>query len=179
MTARTADTPPGRARTRGWALAGLVLLVLLGLLYVFGAVNDLAADAGGGIPVDHRGAYTALTGTSFAHTAASAPGIAAYVSTLETGYALHELTFALLFLAILLIPFRRRRWWAWWAAWVPMIANLGYTLTLGVHDPTILGRSLIADIALPVLLLAHLPAFLHRRDHGTPPPAAPCRMPSE
>jgi hypothetical protein len=27
--------------------------------------------------------------------------------------------------------------------------------TFGVHDPTILGRSLIADIALPVLLLAH------------------------
>ncbi len=40
-----------------------------------------------------------------------------------------------------------------------MIANLGYTLTFGVHDPTILTRSLIADIALPVLLLTHIPAF--------------------
>ena len=57
------------------------------------------------------------------------------------------------------IPFRRRQRWAWWAAWLPMIANLGYTFTFGVHDQTILIRSLIADIALPVLLIAHIPAF--------------------
>jgi hypothetical protein len=40
-----------------------------------------------------------------------------------------------------------------------MIANLGYTLTFGAHDHTIVARSLIADIALPVLLIAHIPAF--------------------
>lgn len=40
-----------------------------------------------------------------------------------------------------------------------MIANLGYTVTFGMHDPAILSRSLVVDIALPVLLLAHLPAF--------------------
>jgi hypothetical protein len=40
-----------------------------------------------------------------------------------------------------------------------MIANLGYTLTIGIHGHTILTRSLIADIALPVLLLAHIPLF--------------------
>jgi hypothetical protein len=33
------------------------------------------------------------------------------------------------------------------------------TFTFGVHDHTILARSLIADIALPVLLIAHIPAF--------------------
>jgi hypothetical protein len=31
------------------------------------------------------------------------------VTQLEYGYALHELTFAVLFLAIVAIPFRRRR----------------------------------------------------------------------
>lgn len=75
--------------------------------------------------------------------------------------ALHELTFALLFLLIVAIPFRRRQPWAWWAAWIPMIANLGYTFSFGVHDHTILIRGRIVDIALPVLLLAHIPLFVH------------------
>ena len=46
----------------------------------------------------------------------------------------------------------------------PVIANLGYTVTFGAHDHAILARSLVADIALPVLLLAHIPAFFGRRD---------------
>ena len=40
-----------------------------------------------------------------------------------------------------------------------MIANLGYTFTFGAHDHTILARSRIAGVALPVLLIAHGPAF--------------------
>lgn len=149
-------------RTRGWALAGLILLLLLALVYVFGAVNDLVADARNSLPVDHDVTFTALTRTSFAQTQSTAPGVARYVTLLERGYALHELTFALLFIVLLVIPFRRRQRWAWWTAWLLMIANLGYTLTFGVHDATILGRSLVADIALPVLLLAHIPAFFPR-----------------
>ncbi len=47
-----------------------------------------------------------------------------------------------------------------------MIANLGYTFTFGIHDHAILTRSLIADIALPALPLAHIPALL-------PPPPPP------
>jgi len=113
-------------RARGWALAGLVLLLLLALFYVFGAISDLVADAGSGIPVDHLGAFTALAGSTFDHTKVAAPGTASYVTMLERGYALHELTFALMFIVILVIPFRRRRRWAWWAAWILMIANLGY-----------------------------------------------------
>ncbi len=95
-----------------------------------------------------------------------ATGTASYISVLERGYALHELTFALLFLLILAIPFRRRQRWAWWAAWIPMIGNLGYTFTFGIHDHAILTCSLIADIALPALLLAHIPALLP----PSPPP---------
>jgi hypothetical protein len=63
----------------------------------------------------------------------------------------------------MLIPFRERRWWAWWACWTVMIAYLGYLLTFGVHDHTILPRALIAVVALPMLLLVALPGFLGHR----------------
>jgi hypothetical protein len=53
-----------------------------------------------------------------------------------------------------------------------MIASLGFTFTYGVHDHAILARSLIDDIALPLLLLAHIPAFF------TQEPAAARRPPS-
>ncbi len=162
----TRATDPARARTptrtRPWPLIGLVLLIILGLFYVFGAVADLTADASAGIPADHQHTFTTLAGNSFSDAKATAPGTASYITLLERGYALHELTFALLFLAIVAFPFRRRQRWAWWAAWLPMIANLGYTLTFGVHSPTILVRSLIATVGLPVLLLAFIPAFFPR-----------------
>lgn len=153
---------PATPRTRGWAAAGLGLLFLLDLFYVFGALSDLRSDAGSGLPVDHNGTFASVAGTSFTHLRAVAPGVAHYITVLESGYAWHELTFALLFLAVLVFPFRRRQRWAWWAAWIPMIANLGYTFTFGAHDSAILARSLIATIARPVLLLAHIPAFFHR-----------------
>ncbi len=49
--------------------------------------------------------------------------------------------------------------WAWWACWAVMLANLTYSLTFGRYDSTILARSLISDIGLPLLLLVHVPAF--------------------
>ena len=156
MPTNAVSAPP---RTRGLAAAGLALLLLLGLFYVYGAISDLAATAGGNLPADHRGTFISLTGGTFAHAKAAVTGIASYITVLERGYALHELTFGLLFIVLIAVPFRRRQRWAWWAAWLLMIANLGYTLTFGAHDHVILTRSLIADIALPVLLLAHIPAF--------------------
>jgi hypothetical protein len=167
VTDEQADRPRGRAR-RGWALLGWVLLLLLALLSVFGAVSDLVADLGGRIPADHAGTYAALAGHTFSEASKLAPGAADYALLLERGYALHELTFALLFIAILLVPFRRRRRWAWWAAWTPMISDFGYLFTFGVHDPAILARSLAAVIALPVLLLAHIPAFYGRGSDRRP-----------
>ncbi len=161
----------------GLAAAGLGLLLLLGLFYVYGAAADLTALAAGNLPADHRGTFTRLAGASFGHAKIAGPGTASYITVLERGYAVHELTFALLFLVLLAVPFRRRQRWAWWAAWLPVIANLGYTFTFGIHDHAILARSLIADIALPLLLLAHIPAFFSRqRDpepvaHPSSPPA--------
>ena len=159
-TSRRVDPSAGLGR---WGWAGLALLVLLGLFMVFAVISDLTADAAGGIPTDHAGTFGALSHTSWDQARAAAPGVADYITLLERGYALHELTVALLFLVIVLIPFRRRRRWAWWSLWLLLFADLGYTLTFGIHDSTIFTRSLIADIALPVLLLAHIPAFFARR----------------
>jgi hypothetical protein len=152
-------------RSRGWRLAGLVLMLLAGAFSALSAILDLLADSRTGIPPDHTGTFTAITGTHWSQAQASTPGMAHYVTLLERGYALHELTFAVLFLLIVAIPFRRRQPWAWWAAWTPMIANLGYTITFGTYDHTILTRSLVVNIALPVLLLAHIPLFFNVGRH--------------
>lgn len=150
-------------RTQRWLTAAWVGLLVLGAFYVFGATNDLLADARTGLPTDHTGTFTALTGTAWtAHQPT-----ARYITLLERGYALHELVFAILFLTILAIPFRRRQRWAWYACWTPTIANLGYALTFGAHDPGVGYRALIALIALPVLLLVHIPAFFGRSRAAT------------
>jgi hypothetical protein len=49
-----------------------------------------------------------------------------------------------------------------------MIANVGYTATFGVHDSTILGRSLVADIAVPVFLLLCAPTVFGRQAPAGP-----------
>ncbi|HEX9342943.1 MAG TPA: hypothetical protein VF995_04940 [Actinomycetota bacterium] len=154
--------PPTRSRVLPIAW---VLLLLLGLFFLIAPAADLAGDARQGLPTDHQTTFTKVAGTSFASVRQSVPGTARYVTLLERGYALHELTFGLLFLAIVAVPFRRRERWAWWACWAVMVANLGYTLTFGRHDQTVLWRSLIGDVALPVLLLVTIPAFFfHPRE---------------
>ena len=100
---------------------------------------------------------------------ASTPGIAHYVSTLEYGYALHELTFGLLFLAVVLIPLRRGQRWAWFACWAVIIASIGYSATFGAHDSKILGRSLIADIGIPVLLALAAPTVFGAKSDTAAP----------
>lgn len=159
-TPSAVHTPTRRPR---WQTAAWVGLLILGGFYVFGAASDLASDAGTGIPTDHQNTFASIAGTDWQAAQHGTPGATAYITMLERGYAIHELTFAVLFLIILAIPFRHRRRWAWWACWTPMIANLGYSLTFGAHDTTIFYRSLIALIGLPILLLVHLPAFFARR----------------
>jgi hypothetical protein len=65
-------------------------------------VSDLAADHRSGIPTDHSGTFTKLAGSSFAYLRQSAPGLARCVTNLEVGHALHEATFASLFLVMVL-----------------------------------------------------------------------------
>jgi hypothetical protein len=142
-----------------WQTGAWIGLLLLGAFNLFAVASDLAADSGTGLPGDHTGTFTKIAGTSWASFRAAQPGAARYVTLLERGYALHELVFAILFLAIVAIPLRAGQRWAWWACWTVLIAYLGYTLTFGVHDPAILARSLIGVIALPVILLAQLPAL--------------------
>lgn len=142
---------------------GWIGLTVVGGFLLFAVAADLGSDARDGLPADHAGAFAALAGRSFATVRQADPGTARYVTTLEVGYALHELTFALLFLALVLKPLRLKRSWAWFACWAVMVANLGYTFTIGRHNPTILARSLVADIATPVFLLCCAPAVFARR----------------
>ncbi len=139
-----------------------ILLLLLGLLFVFASLSDLIADVRVGLPSDHLGAFLAVSGVAWSTFQRLSPNIAQYVTMLEITYAVHELVFAILFLIIIAIPFRQRARWAWWACWVPMLANITYTLTFAHYGSTTLTYSLIADIALPVLLLVHIPTFFNK-----------------
>jgi hypothetical protein len=137
-------------------------LTIIGLFFAIASLNDLRATHASGLPADHTRAFTNQAGTSYAAVKQAAPGVAGYITNLEYGYALHELVFALLFLAVVLIPFRRRERWAWTACWAALIASVGYSLTFGTHDAMIMRYSLITDIGIPVLLLLAAPSFLAR-----------------
>ncbi|MGI5133866.1 MULTISPECIES: hypothetical protein [unclassified Streptomyces] len=155
-------TKPTDARISRWSTAAWAALLVLGGFNALAALLDLMATAGTGLPADHSGTFTRLVGVSWAGVRAQQPGTAHYITLLERGYVLHELPFALLFLAIVSIPFRARQRWAWWSCWAVLIAYGGYALTFGAHDPTIMTRAALALAALAALLLAHIPAFFRR-----------------
>ena len=140
-------------------LVAWILLFVLGAFFLFASLSDLVADARVGLPSDHLATFSRVAGTAWSTAQHAAPGITGYITLLETTYAVHELVFGLLFLIIVAIPFRRRARWAWWACFVPMLANLTYTFTFGRSGGTTLTYSLIADVALPVLLSLHIPSF--------------------
>ncbi|MEO7000247.1 MAG: hypothetical protein ABI068_00405 [Ktedonobacterales bacterium] len=161
MTSAASLTPapkPSRIFTVAW-----ILLLLVGLLYIFAPILDLLADRSTGLPSDHMGAFLSIAGMSWSAAQQNAPGITHYITQLEIAYAAHELVFGILFIVIVAIPLRRRALWAWWTCWAVMLANITYSLTFGAHDPAILARSLIADIAVPVLLLVLAPFVFARR----------------
>jgi len=149
----------------GYLLVAWIFLLLLGAFFLFAPVSDLVADAGTGLPSDHLDAFHAITGMSWVSAQQASPQITRYVTLLEVTYAVHELVFGLLFLIIVAIPFRRRIRWAWWACWVPMLANLTYTFAIAHYSTKTLTYSIIADVALPGLLLLHVPAFFGRPTH--------------
>ncbi len=93
--------------------------------------------------------------------------MARYFTNLEYAYALHELVFALLFLAVVLVPFRRRERWAWAVCWATVTASVGYSLTFGTHDATVMRYRLVTDIGIPVLLLA-APTFFTKPPRRRP-----------
>lgn len=163
----TTTTTPSLAARRApwWQTASWIGLLVLGAFNLYAAAADLAATATTGLPSDHTGTFTAVTGQRWLAFTAAQPAAAHYITLIERGYALHELVFAILFLAIVAIPLRAGQRWAWWACWAVLIAYLGYTFTFGVHDHAILARSLIGVIALPILLAAQLPALARHHAH--------------
>lgn len=160
----TTTHPDQTSRRSRWLTAASAALVLFAMFNVFAAVMDLIATADAGLPGDHTGTFRTLAGRSWESVKAAQPGTARYVTLLERGYALHELTFAILFIVIAAIPFRAGRRWAWWSCWAVLIAYGGYAATFGAHDAVIWPRSLIGVIGLPLVLLACIPAFFRRRE---------------
>jgi hypothetical protein len=148
----------------GYAQVAWLLLLLLGAFFLFASLSDLAADFRTGLPSDHLEAFHTITGVMWVDAQHTSPTLTRYVTLLEITYAVHELVFGSLFLIIVAIPFRRRARWAWWACWVPMLANLTYTFAIAHYSTTTLVYSLIADVALPVLLLLHVPAFFSKSE---------------
>jgi len=149
----------GRRRFPRYLTVGWVLLVLLAVFPFVSVAADLIADLTSGIPGDHQAAFARLAGTTWSSEQHTASGVASYVTLLEIGYAVHELVFAILFLVIVAIPFRRGERWAWWASWAVLLADVVYTLTFGRYDSTILQRSVVVDVVLPILLLVQIPRF--------------------
>lgn len=166
------NSPTSRPRyvTIAW-----VLLLLLGAFFVFASLSDLAADTRTGLPSDHVGTFQNVAGVAWNSAKHASPGMTRYITLLEVAYAVHELVFGILFLVIVAIPFRNGSRWAWWSCWAVMLANITYSLTFGSHDSTILARSLVADFALPILLLVQVPHFFGSRSNGA---ALPDRVPS-
>ncbi|HZS94456.1 MAG TPA: hypothetical protein VFA78_06650 [Chloroflexota bacterium] len=160
--ARSDDpSAPAPARPR-YITVVWILLLLLGAFFLFAVASDLAADARTGLPNDHVGTFKDVAGMSWTAAKARVAGISSYITLLEVAYAFHELVFAILFVVIVAIPFRRGIRWAWWSCWAVEVANVVYLLTFGQHDPTIFARSVVAAIALPILLLASAPWFFSR-----------------
>ncbi len=154
---------PSLRQDRVYLKVAWVLLLILALFPVLAPVADLVGIGRTGLPSDHAAAFAALSGMTWSAVKGSAPGITNYITLLEQGYALHELVFGILFLVIVAIPFRRGETWAWWACWVVLVADIGYSATFGRHDPTLLRQSLIAVIALPVVLLIQVRRFFGTR----------------
>ena len=161
----------GSRRFPRYLSVGWVLLVLLSLFPFVSVAADLMADLTSGIPGDHRAAFARLAGTTWNGAQHTAPGLASYVTLLEIGYAVHELVFAIFFLVIIAIPFRRGERWAWWVSWALLLADVVYTITFGRYDSIILQRSLVVDVVLPILLLVQIPRFFGRTRHPSSEPA--------
>lgn len=142
-----------------YLMVAWVLLLVLSAFPVAASVADLVGIGKTGLPADHGAAFASVAGATWIAAKAASPGVASYVTLLEYGYAIHELVFGLLFLVIVAIPVRRGATWAWWACWAVLIADIGYSLTFGRYDPTLLRQSLIADISLPILLLVQVRRF--------------------
>jgi hypothetical protein len=140
-----------------WLRATWWLLLVVAAFTVVFPLLDVAGILRSGIPSDHAAAFRALAGADFSSMRTSGP--AHYISQLEYGYAVHELVFGLLFVVVVLVPFRRGEWWAWWACWIPLIGYAGYTVTFAHFATATLAYSLVPDVALPVLLLVQLRRF--------------------
>ncbi len=143
---------------RAIAARAWIGLAALGVLTVLLSLLDLAADTSAGLPSDHRTAFLGIAGSAWSAVRATGPG--SYVTTLEEGYAIHELAFGLLFLLVAAVPLRRGERWAWVASWTLGLAVAGYAALLGSHDATILQYATVELAVFVLCMLSTVPRLL-------------------
>jgi len=94
--------------------ASWVLLALVGVLTLFGSVGSLVIAYG--TDRDQIGP------ASLTELSAGKPGVATAIRARRATAAAYGVGFAILFLAIVLGPYRRGEVWAWWALLAGMLA---------------------------------------------------------
>lgn len=139
----------------GTARIAWFALLAVGAFLALGSVYDLITDARQQLPTDHASTFTAVTGTTWQEAASVVHPTTPYISIMETGYAVYELLFAAVFLALVVIPLRRGERWAWWCCWLIVAALVLFAALFGTHDAANLYIAIgVAAIAALALLLA-------------------------
>ena len=149
-----------RSTTVAW-----VVLVAIAAFLALGSVFDLIADARGTLPSDHSSTFKALTGTTLQHAAKVQHSATPYVTHVEVGYAVYELLFAALFLAVAMIPLRHGDRWAWWCCWLIIGPLATFAALFGAHNSGTLSAAIIAAVIAVVALFVLRPRDRTRGDH--------------
>jgi hypothetical protein len=136
-------------------------------------VFDLIAAARGTLPSDHSSTFKVLTGTTLENAVRVQHSATRYATHMEIGYAVYELLFAALFLAVAVIPLRRGNRWAWWCCWLIIGPLAIFAARFGAHDSGNLSAAIVAVAIAVVALLVLRPRNGTRRDDPSGSAAAP------
>jgi hypothetical protein len=87
---------------------------------------------------------------------------------MEIDYAVDELLFAVLFLAVAAIPLRRGARWAWWCCWLIVVPEATLAVLFGAHDSANMAvASALAFITVLALLVMGPGSARSVQSHGT------------
>jgi hypothetical protein len=127
-----------------------VALALIGALVVVGSLGSLSLAYSGGQDV------LTLDGTTVSDLAEWNPDVATAVRGRRGTAAAFATAFAVLFLVVVLVPYRRGEVWSWWALLAAVVVLAGLTAlripALGVQAGVGTALTLLAAVAVGLLL---------------------------